>query len=118
MDSTPSFWSRRTPRRTASSSSARTTLPSKSQRSGMGMRARRRAMGSGGGEAGSQISLVVPAQLDLVAVPLGGQHSGQGAAHLDHRVVGRRRAVHEGFNGRTERGLVEAEAGGQLARCR
>ena len=52
----PSFFKRCTPARTASSSSGRTTLPSKSTRSGIGMRARRRAIGGGAGYDGSQIS--------------------------------------------------------------
>ena len=52
---TPSCFSRCTPRRTACSSSSRTTAPVLSIRSRIGMRARRRAIGIGPGEFGSQI---------------------------------------------------------------
>ena len=56
IDVTPSRRSRRTPSRTASSSSARITAPRWSIRSGIGIRARRRAIGIGAGYVGSQIS--------------------------------------------------------------
>ena len=118
IDSTPSFCNRRTPTRTASSSRGRTTLPSKSQRSGMGMRARRRAIGSGGGAVGPDLLLVVPPELDLVAVALRGEEPGGGATHLDHRVVGRGRPVHEGLDGTAERLHVQAEGLGQLLDAR
>ncbi len=49
IERTPSFFNRCTPRRTASSSSGNITPPSKSMRSRIGMRARRRAIGSGPG---------------------------------------------------------------------
>ncbi len=79
------------PRRGASS-----TLPSKSIRSGIGMRARRRAIGGGRRvRRVPDLLLVHPAHLDLVAVALGDEQAGGRAVHLDHRVVGGRGAVHE-----------------------
>ena len=62
--------------------------------------------------------LVVPPELDLVAVPLRGEEPGGGAAHLDHRVVGRGRPVHEGLDGAAERLRVQAEGLGQLLDAR
>ena len=80
------------------------------------MRARRRAIGSGAGYDGSQISsLWHAAHLDLVAVALGDEQAGGGAVHLDHRVVGGGGAVHEDVELRAELGEREPEALGQLA---
>src|SRR5208282_2621953 len=60
------------------------------------------------------VLLVVPAQLDLVPVPLGGQQARGGTAHLDHGVVGGGGAVDESFDGGAEGGGGQAEADGQL----
>ena len=62
--------------------------------------------------------LVVPPELDLVAVALCGEQAGGGAAHLDHRVVGRGRPVHEGLDGGAERPTVHAEVRGELLDAR
>ncbi len=75
----------------------------------------RHGRGSGGVP---DLLLVVPPQLDLVAVPLGGQQAGGGAAHLDHGVVRRGRPVDERLQGPAEGRGVEPEGGGQLLHSR
>ena len=87
---------------------------------GIGMRARRRAIGGGAGYVGSQISsLWHAAHLDLVAVALGDEQAGRRAVHLDHRVVGGGRAVDEDVE--LARRTPRAERSnrlGELLRCR
>ena len=70
-------------------------------------------MGRWGGRV-PDLLFVVSAQLDLVPVPLGGEQSGGSAAHLNHGVVGRGRAVDEGLQGPAEGLRAEAEGARQL----
>ena len=109
--------SRRTPARTASSSSGESTSPSKAQplgdrdaRPAAGDRRRRRV------RRVPDLLLVHPAHLDLVAMALGDEQAGRRAVHLDHRVVGGGRAVDDDveLRGRS-RSSVSAEAVGELA---
>ena len=54
--------------------------------------------------------LVAATQLDLVPVPARDEESRGRAVHLDHRVVGRRRAVHEDLELRAEVRQCRSEA--------
>ena len=117
IERTPSFFRRCTPRRTASSSSGRSTvalevhaLGDRDARPAAGDRARARIVRV------PDLFLVAAPQLDLVAVALGDEQAGGRAVHLDHRVVGGRGAVHEDVElARRTSASDEAEAVGELA---
>ena len=65
IDSTPNARSRAVAFRTASSSSGTTTFPSASMRSGTARRTRRRTIGSGAGNAASQMSSLYPRRMSI-----------------------------------------------------
>ena len=90
-------------------------MPSKSTRSGTGMRRPAPGDGIGAGYAGvPDLLLVDPPHLDLVAVALGDEQPRGRTVHLDHRVVGGGGAVHEDLDLGAEVGERSPKALGQL----
>ena len=64
------------------------------------------------------VFLVAAAQLDLVAMALRGDQPGHRAAHLDHRVVGGGRAVHDDRGLRQQLARASGARRAPAARCR
>ena len=115
IERTPSFFRRCTPRRTASSSSARSdvalevhALRDRDAGPPACDRDRARVVRV------PDLLFVAAPQLDLVAVTFGHEQAGRRAVHLDHRVVGGGRAVHEDVEVAAEPVELHAEALGEL----